>query len=247
MKKLILATSALVCAGSALAADLPARMPVKAPVLAPPPFSWTGCYIGGHVGYAWGQKDFADPTGGNFAPLGTAVGVDTEGWLGGGQIGCNYQFASNWVIGIEGEYSWADINGDADAFFGGKNNVLSAKTESIASATARLGYSWNRTLFYAKGGAAWAEDKYSVFLPGVFLLFPDVIARGSETRFGWTIGAGFEWAFANNWSAKIEYNHYDFGSRTINLFDPLLPLAIVPVNVDQRIDAVKVGINYRFW
>jgi outer membrane immunogenic protein len=250
MKKLLLASSALMLAGPALAADLP-RMSLKAPVVAAVPYSWTGCYVGAHAGYGWGTTDFFDPIGG-FANLGpgTTVRAKPRGPLAGGQIGCNYQFASNWVVGIEGEYSWANIQGDvppADLFFGGKN--LRSQTDALASVTGRVGYSWDRVLFYGKGGGAWAHDRYSLHTPAVFLppfvVFPADDFTNRTTRTGWTLGVGAEWAFANNWSAKVEYNHYDFGSRALNLTDPFG--AITPTTVTQRIDTVKVGINYRFW
>ena len=196
MKKLLLATSALMCAAPALGADIPARMPVKAPAaVVPVAYNWTGCYLGGHAGYGWGRKDFSDPTGANFAPPGATVQDRTRGWLAGGQVGCNYQLSGSWLIGIEGEYAWANIKGDTiDPFFAGKNapNVLSAKTDGLASATGRVGFVWDRALFYAKGGAAWAHDRYNVFLaPGIFA--PAVNASGTETRFGWTVGGGIEW------------------------------------------------------
>ena len=250
MKKLLLASSALMFAGPAFAADLPARMSVKAPVVAAVPYSWTGCYVGAHAGYGWGSTDFYDPFGNFTLVAGTTVRAKREGPLAGGQIGCNYQFASNWVVGIEGEYSWANIKGDvpsADLFFGGKN--LTSKTEALASVTGRVGYTWDRVLFYGKGGAAWSRDRYSLHTPAVFLppfvAFPADDFTARTDRFGWTIGVGAEWAFANNWSAKFEYNHYDFGSRSVNLTDPFG--AFVPTDVKQRIDTVKVGINYRFW
>src|SRR5438445_12274563 len=111
MKKLLLASSALMFAGPAFAADLPARMSVKAPVVAAVPYSWTGCYVGAHAGYGWGTTDFYDPAG-NFAlAAGTTVRAKREGPLAGGQIGWNYQFASNWEVGLQGEYSVAHTKG----------------------------------------------------------------------------------------------------------------------------------------
>ena len=249
MKKLLLASSAVMFAGPALAADLPARMSVKAPVVAAVPYSWTGCYVGAHAGYGWGTADFFDPLG-NFAAAGASVRAKPQGGLAGGQLGCNYQFASNWVVGIEGDYAWANIRGgvpQADLFFNGKN--LTSKTDALASVTGRIGYTWDRLMFYGKGGAAWAHDRYSLQTPG-FALPPIGIIPANEftnrtTRSGWTLGVGAEWAFADNWSAKVEYNHYDFGSRSLNLTDAVG--AINPTTVTQRIDTVKIGINYRFW
>jgi len=203
MKKFLLASSALMVAGSAFAADIPARMPLKAQISAPVPYSWTGCYIGAQVGYGWGTKDFSDANG-FFAPAATTVRDNVRGGLAGGQVGCNYQFASNWVVGIEGEYAWANIKGDAvaDPFFNGKNQTFSSKTDALASVTGRVGYAFDRVLLYGKGGAAWAHDRYHILLPA--FLGPALDFTGTETRLGWTLGAGLEWAFLDSWSAKIE-------------------------------------------
>jgi outer membrane immunogenic protein len=269
MKRLLLASTALAFCGPALAADLPA-MRVKAPVMAPAPFSWTGCYVGGHVGAGWGRKEFSDPgfdAGGgvinqNFAPPGQSIPFDVgTRFLGGVQVGCDYQFAPNWVFGAEGDFSWTDLNGQAtDPFFLGKNNnpiTLTSKTDELATATARLGYAWDHYLLYAKGGAAWARDSYSLQnlvrfgtgLCGGGGGFIACNATGSETRLGWTLGFGFEWAFASNWSALVEFDHYGMGSRTVPFFEPIAggpPGITNSVDVKQRIEAVKFGINYHF-
>lgn len=258
MKKLLLASSALAFAGSAFAADLPPRMAVKAPVVAAVPFTWTGCYLGAEGGYGWGTKDFSPAEAGSFAPLGQTVRVKPQGGLAGGDIGCNYQFNGNWVVGIEGNYDWANIKDSAaDPFFGGKNlfNALSSKTDALASVTGRVGYAFDRVLFYGKGGGAWARDRYDIItIPLIgqivggpsFVITPARDFTNTETRFGWTLGVGAEWAFADSWSAKIEYDHYDFGNRRNNLFDPT-GVGPVLADIKQRIDTVKVGINYRFW
>ena len=259
MRIFLLASSALVFAGSAVAADLPARLPTKAPpVVAAVPYTWTGCSIGGHVGAGWDRTTFTDP--GNvdpffggpaprLAPAGASIGVNSQaGALGGVQAGCDYQFASNWVVGLGGDFAWADIHGVAnDPFFVGKNGQpvpLSTRTDMLASVTGRVGYAWDRFLVYGKGGGAWAHDKYSISnLTCAF--FTTCNLTGSTDRFGWTAGVGVEWAFAPNWSALVEYNHYGFGNKTISFTDPAVPVT-QQFNVKQQIDVVKVGINYRF-
>jgi outer membrane immunogenic protein len=251
MKRLLLATAsllALVAARPALSADLGMRAPVKAPpVVGVPIFTWTGCYVGGHIGWGWGRKTFSDTPDGFLVDFTSGVDslrADTDGFLGGGQIGCNYQFATPWVIGFEGDVSAANISGSVGPFLfaGGPavNEGFRAKTEWIASATGRLGYAWDRWLLYVKGGAAWAGDKYSATTyAGSW--------AASETRSGWTIGAGLEWAFADNWSARLEYDFYDFGHRDVTgtflFFGDPIPATI---SVKQEIQAVKFGINYRF-
>jgi outer membrane immunogenic protein len=279
MKKLLLASTALVVGGQALAADMPLKAP---PQVAQ--YFWTGCHVGGHVGAGWGTSRFGEPPeavpAGGFAtptaqfvlPAGSTADVDTgAGFLGGVDVGCDYQFARNWVIGAAGDFSWADIHGHTnvapDPFFGSKSGgplVLNAKTEWLATATARLGYVfWDRWMLYGRGGAAWAHDKYSVqnlaFTSSTsgFIQFCDnpagVIAcnpAATTTRLGWTLGLGLEWAFAANWSADIEYDHYDFGTQSLTLTDPngdpFLGTAIVRMTVKDTMDTVQAGINYHF-
>ena len=246
MKKILLASSALAFAGSAFAADLPPRMSVKAPVVAAVPFSWTGCYVGAQAGYGWGNAGFSDPTGAFFADPGVVLTAKPRGALAGGQIGCNYQFASNWVLGIEGDYAWANLSGGnvADPFFDGKN--FGSKTDALASVTGRIGYTWDRVLFYGRGGAAWAHDRYTMQTPSLIPQAPAINSFATETRSGWVAGAGFEWAFAEQWSAKFEYDHYDFGTQGIRLRSNPTSRG-TQADVSQRIDTVKIGINYRFW
>ena len=167
--------------------------------------------------------------------------VDTDGFLGGGQIGCDYQFAPNWVVGVEGNFSWADISGSSTFPGGitpGATVTAEAKTDWLVSVTGRLGYAWDHWLLYAKGGAAWAHDKYAI---GTYL----GTWAASETRSGWTVGGGLEWAFADNWSTKLEYQFYDFGNRDLTFVSPGLSEPDVE-NVKQQIQTVKFGLNYRF-
>jgi outer membrane immunogenic protein len=251
MKRIFLASVsllALMAGRSVLAADLAAALPTKAPPRLPPPsFSWTGCYVGANIGGGWGSKELTDVNAQEFAGLAADAGVSSindnvSGLLGGGQIGCNYQFAQNWVIGLEGDISGADINGAVTATAGGLiPTTFSARTNWIGSVDGRLGYAWDRWLVYVQGGAAWARDKYQATSSyyGVY--------NSSETRSGWTLGGGLEWAFADHWSARLQYNYYDFGSRTLQFTqvsgfgDPL-----VYENVKQQIQSLTVGVNYRF-
>ena len=109
--------------------------------------------------------------------------------------------------------------------------------------TGRLGWAGHRWLIYAKGGAAWAGDKYSANVP----IFVEHI-EANETRPGWTVGGGVEWAFWQNWSAKLEYDYYDFGTRDVTFTGAIfgVPEVVPGINVKQTISTLKVGINYRF-
>jgi outer membrane immunogenic protein len=240
------AALAMVSAGLGQAAD----MLVKAPPIAPvPPFNWAGPYIGGGVGYGWGEKSFADQSDLFLVSSNTTLSDPLRGWLGGIQIGWNYQVTPVWVVGIEGDLYWTDISGSATSPFG-IGTVFNARTEWIDSATGRVGYSWDRWLPYVKGGAAWVHDKYSATNSlGTW--------SASETRAGWTIGAGLEWAFAANWSVRLEYDFYEFGTRGVT-FVPIslsggasgAAEIVVPGNqnemVKQDIQTIMFGVNYRF-
>jgi outer membrane immunogenic protein len=258
MKAVLLAGTAAFLSGSAFAADLPARMPVKAKIAAAP-YSWTGCYVGGHAGVGWGHSSISDPNAGapgfgfSITPTpGDTIGMNGVGAVVGGQVGCDYQFQSNWVVGLAGDFSWANIDAsETDPFFNGKNGPIPmhAKTDFLATATGRLGYAWDRYLLYAKGGAAWTHNKYNFdnlanfgnsFCVGGVGCF----VTASETRLGWTAGAGFEWAFANSWSAFAEFDYYSFPNHGVTFTTQVGGSG--PYNVNQNIEVAKIGINYRF-
>jgi outer membrane immunogenic protein len=236
MKRLIFSGAALVLAsvGPAGAAD----MAVKAPVAVPPPvYSWTGCYGGGHLGGLWAHKNwtlaFPDP----ITPVG---GHDASSWLGGLQAGCDYQFANRFVIGIQGDYAWTDAKGShIDVVDATRDQT---RVRSLATVTVRLGYSWDRFLGYVKGGGAWESDRYDRF----DLAVPNLlIGSSAETRGGWTLGVGGEYAFTNYLSAFAEYNYYDFGTRTLTFFTPAGALND-NISISERKSVVRAGLNFRW-
>jgi outer membrane immunogenic protein len=209
MKKFQLGTVALIALGAtvpALAADLAARPYTKAPAYVPAQiYNWTGFYIGGHVGGAFRGDD------------NNVLGGSSDGtFMGGVQVGYDYQFSPNWVMGLEANYSFKDTNG----IFANRN---------LGSVTGRLGYTWGPTLLYAKGGYAWADTRFTNGF------------GGDGGRDGYTVGAGLEYLFTQNWSGKIEYQYYDFGN--VNVFDNTGAFAGRFRNDEHTI---KVGLNYRF-
>jgi outer membrane immunogenic protein len=231
MRKSLLLGAAYVALATApaLAADLPARGPLKAPAMVAPAFSWTGCYLGVHVGGAF----VADS------------GSDTGGVIGGAQLGCNYQFAPNFVLGIEGDFSGSSLKEDAGAAVAGVGVATgSVKTDWFASVTGRLGYSVDQLLFYGKGGVAFAHNKAEI--NGVVLGVP-FSGSGDETFTGWTVGAGIEWAFAPSWSTKIEYDYYDFRDQNFTVTGTAggVPFSAT-ANGDAKFHVIKAGVNYRF-
>jgi outer membrane immunogenic protein len=212
-------------------------------------FRWTGVYAGVHLGAGAGRTDenavpfvFAGST---IAPLPTSL--DRSGWLAGGQIGANYQIDS-WVLGFEAQASWASFQDSsactatalpAAAVTGSAS--CTAKIDALGTVAARLGWAFDRLLLYGKGGAAWTNDNYEVLIatPGSSLLF-----SGNITRWGWMAGIGVEYAFTDNWTAKIEYNYMDLGNYALH-FAEANRNVFLDINTRERLSVVKLGINYR--
>lgn len=251
-KMLFLGASALalMVAQSAVAADFP----VKAETFAAR-FTWTGCYLGAHVGGAWEQKDATDPVlliqdNPVFGVPGSTVGttttrVNSTGAIYGGQIGCDYQFSPSWVVGVEGAVSAGSLKGSTSVALPlgnpGDAALVTARTDFIPSLTARLGYAVDHWLFYGKGGFAWTNDKYNVTGTFAGTAFN---AAGLGMRTGWTAGAGAEWAFADDWSARLEYDYYDFGRSNVLMSDAANGFASI-VTFRQSAQMVKLGLNFR--
>jgi outer membrane immunogenic protein len=220
--------------GPAVAADLGATpaAPGKARAYIAPLYDWTGFYVGAHGGGGWSNATLGDPTGANFAPLGTDVHVSGSGWLGGGQLGYNTQLGA-WVFGIEGDLSYTDVRGSTTSPLGAN---VSTRLNWLGTVTGRLGIAWDRTLLYAKAGAAFGENSYRVPLAADF--------RGDDVRIGWTVGAGAEYNLFGNWSVKAEYNYIDLGTRTVTATSPAG--ASIPIDAKATEHMIKLGANYRF-
>jgi outer membrane immunogenic protein len=206
------ALAAFVLTTAASAADLPARTYTKAPPMAPA-FNWTGLYVGLNAGYGWVSSG----------------GSDAGGFVGGGQIGYNWQaMGSPLVLGIEGDFQGADI--DESATIG----AVTATTRASAFGTirGRIGYAFDRAMIYATGG--WAYTRTSLDLTG-----PGGSISSSDWSSGWALGGGLEYAFMGPWSVKLEYLHVDSGDVT-------LTLAGVPFTGSYDMNVVRAGLNYRF-
>jgi outer membrane immunogenic protein len=236
-------STVVVVAGLFAAPAFAADMPVKArpaPAVAAV-YNWSGFYIGGHVGGLRGDKDwaFVENSGGpNIPPILTSHNV--SGLIAGGQVGFNWQ-SGNFVFGVEGEGSWTNADG-ARACPDPEANCIT-DVRWLASITGRLGYAWNNVLLYAKGGWAWAGDRYFVRFPG----FPgDDEQSGNQTHNGWTVGGGIEFGVTPNWSIKGEYMFADLGDRTFNFTRISDGAFIERTRVEQQIHTFKIGVNYRF-
>jgi outer membrane immunogenic protein len=240
MKKVLLSTVALIAfAAPAAAADLAARPYVKAP---PAPiavvYDWSGFYIGANGG--WGQSHNCV----DFITLAGTVASgcrDRSGGVVGGQIGYRWQ-ANQFVFGLEAQGDWADLKSSHISLF---NPALSTrvKTDGIGLFTGQIGWAWNAALLYVKGGAAVTSNHFDIFdtVTGAGL------ASAGSTRWGGTVGVGFEYGFAPNWSIGAEYNHLWMGdaNNSFTGVDPRLA-GIVNNRITQDVDMVTLRLNYRF-
>jgi opacity protein-like surface antigen len=221
--------AALIVPVAAEAAD----MPVKArPAPPPPPYSWTGFYIGGDIGGVWANGSITDNR------FGLSANTGHSGFLGGGEIGYNFQ-ASNLVLGIEGNFDWTSL------ITTGTEVVIptvgafqaSASTDWVTTLAGRLGVAADRALLYVKGGGGWVRNTATVTN-----LTTAVSASASNTNSGWLVGAGFEWGIDPNWSLKLEYDYLGLRSWTFGS-------TVFPGNTftaSRNIQEVKLGFNYRF-
>lgn len=234
MKKFLLtgvAVAALAC-GPALAADLPVRraMPVKAPPPVTTYYDWSGIYVGAHAGGGWSDNCFT------FAGVGDGC-HDGDGWLGGGQIGFNYQ-AGQFVVGAEFSGSWADINGSHGAALT-PGDTYKSDVNSIFLLTGRVGLAVDRMLLYVNGGGAWVRDQFEYNAAGVGT------STTKQSRTGWTVGAGVEYGLTPNWSIAAQYNYIDLGDKSVGFGGGAAPFPFTD-NVDQQVHLATVRLNYRF-
>lgn len=198
--------------------------------------NWTGLYVGGYVGTLWGKEDFR-----NFIGLANANGTaDMSGFLGGGQAGYNYQIGP-WVLGVEVDGGGSNGKGSA-ACPGGNFAIVSFffncvnQVDWLVTAAGRVGYAYERAMFYGKAGGAWVKNEYEV----VNNTTGRTLESASDTRGGWMLGTGVEFALNANWSAKGEYDYMDFGTKRITYSGGDF------TDLRQRVQVGKVGLNYRF-
>ena len=235
MKKFLLATAALVALGSAsaVAADLPARTYTKAPVYAAPIYNWTGFYVGAHIGGA-----FTDNNG--IGVAGFTTNSNRGSFLGGGQVGADYQFSPNWLVGIEGNISGLDRN-NRSVFNGAGAGFTDRSSDWLASVTGRLGYVWGPGVIYGKGGVAFRDNANVAAFTGPGAPTPSFVTRNDT---GYTVGGGVEYMFAPAWSAKLEYQYYNFDNTNVTSAGAGLPVPGASFRDDLH--TVKLGVNYHF-
>lgn len=233
MKKFLLGTVGVMALGlaPAMAADLPARAYTKAPPVIAVVYDWSGFYIGANAG--WGSMRDSW----NFA--GFDVGShDSTGAVAGGQIGYRWQAAS-WVFGLEAQGNWADLSG-SHIEVGAPAYTDHSKLTAFGLFTGQVGYAWNNALLYVKGGAAVTSTKYDYTVGGF------TASTNDQTRWGGTVGVGFEYGFAPNWSVGVEYNHIFISRFDVDYRWDVNGLNAGTYRVGGDVDLVTARLNYRW-
>ncbi len=269
MKKAFLGTAAfaaLCLTLPAFAADMPARYAKAPPPMVSPAYNWSGFYVGVHAGYTFGEDDNITTTGQVAGNVANVVGgarpgqvrADRDGFIGGAQIGYNWQSSPNWVFGVEADISYVDNRRDTNIGTlslptavppnAPLNNTFRSGMEYFGTFRGRIGYAWDRTMIYATGGLAYGdvENSATFFGPAGQIQFA---GGGRRVETGYTVGGGIEHAFSPSWSLKAEYLYYDLGSNTVNV-------AFVPggggggTGYNTRFEndghIVRGGLNYKF-
>jgi outer membrane immunogenic protein len=231
---------------SANAADLPQSVPyLKAPIAyAPAPFSWTGFYVGGNLGAGWSQGNITD----SFFGLNYSNPSNNAAFLGGGQVGANYQMGI-FVAGVEGDFDWLANNQNSGPGTAVAGTTLQASSNDrwVTTLAARFGVAVDRVLFYAKGGGGWVGN-------GNFTITnvptgASASYSNGNTNSGWLAGGGVEWAFARNWSVRLEYDYLGLNNQSfvIPATFPVAALAGDTFSTRNRdIQMATVGLNYHF-
>jgi outer membrane immunogenic protein len=238
-----------------------ADLPVKAAPRVVVPFSWTGCYVGGNAGIAWGRSELTHtPTGAWVgdadAPILSAGGssdIDTTGFTAGGQIGCNWQGpTSRWVIGFEVDAAYLDLDEETtnSVNFVAPGSVGNFRQETnidwLVTARLRAGYAFaERWLAYVTGGFAFGHAEIS---QSIFFTATGTTASGSDsaTKAGWVVGAGLEYAWTNNWILRGEYLYVDLGTVSATLTNPGFPTFTHTISSDNTIHIARLALSYKF-
>jgi outer membrane immunogenic protein len=233
LRKYAIAALLLVAPADAFAADIAVvrhapLQPAPGPVPIPYLYNWTGFYIGGNLGGAWESTTITDPF------FGASFSNNRSGFVGGGQVGYNWQLSPNFVFGVEGTFDGTDIR-STDTNMAALLSATS-KVDWIATVAARFGLAANNWLFYGKVGGGWVRDTITLTdLTNGFSI------SQSDSKGGWLVGAGIEYGITQNWTIRVEYDHLGLDSTTSQGFTPF-----DTVNVSRHFDMVTTGLNYKF-
>ena len=220
----------------AMAADMPVKYVPPAP---PPVFSWSGCYIGLHVGAGWQASGFVE--------VNQQVSVSGVGWLGGAQAGCNLQWRA-FVIGLEGEFWGSTLYDRTFEQSGPFTDELRSRNRWDGAVSVRSGVAFDRAFIYGKLGAVWGKFDYSSSFTSPFV---NTTVTADAVITGVLIGVGFEYALTDNWTTKFEYNYIDYGNKIVDFTETecipgLCATGTFRQTVKERKQLAKIGINYKF-
>lgn len=232
---ILVSMATLALATPALAADLAQSYPVKAAPAPDPVFSWTGFYGGVNGSYAGGkaQIDMISAT-----PY--SWGLNASGYALGGQVGYNYQFANNVVVGAEADLQWADINGQTITTAAGSvQGTFGGSIDYFGTLRARAGYAFGRVLPYVTGGAAYGKMSYTFTSVNLAQPANSYDLSQSTTQWGWTLGAGLEMALTERWTVKAEYLYVDLGTMDVTTGSS-------PRTLSLPFNDLKMAVNYKF-
>ncbi len=234
MRKHLLTSAAVLAfsAGAAFASDLPTHKAPPPPLPPPPVFTWTGCYVGLHAGGDFGHSEWRDQTSGQ------RVGMNTDGAIGGGQVGCNYQLNNNFVIGGEAEIWASGLTGSTSRTDGEGYDHFKTRSDVAGDLALRGGYAIDRTLIFGKVGVAMADYQYNITYPS------GLGDSANATHTGLLLGLGVEYALDMHWSIKGEYDYIDWGDGTSTFSGA--GAAAFPASFKNEENIVKAGVNYRF-
>jgi outer membrane immunogenic protein len=253
-RKILLASvAAAALTAPAVAADLGTRPPPPPYVPPPPIFSWTGIYVGGQIGGAWGSgaNNFTgfDPFFLGGTALATNIGGTPSGVIGGAHVGYQVQI-NQWVLGIEGDVNGTSLTSNGGAAFGDGTILTANSTADIqGSIRGKLGIAWDRFLIYGTGGVAFGgfNTNLNVANSGAVTGVPFFASANiSNTRVGWTAGGGIQYAVTNNWWVFAEYRFSDFGTLANNGFFGLPAGTYFAENHRLQQNQVQAGFSYRF-
>lgn len=237
------AAAAIVLAGAvsaANAADLAPRYKA-APIAVPMMYDWSGFYIGANGGYGWSSQCL-DITAINSVGFASAEGCRSGGGgVVGGQIGYRWQSAA-WVFGLEAQGDWANLrNSRTSLAF--PLDTWRTGINALGLFTGQVGYAWNSTLLYVKGGAAVANQRWDLFdtVTGIG------IAQAERTRWGGTIGVGLEYGITQNWTVGVEYDYLWRVSDSRTFLTPnLAPTTSITANTSSDVNLITARVNYKF-
>ena len=271
----------LAASGAAFAADIPVKAPSPTAIVAT---AWTGFYVGANGGYGWGSRNVDivpnDPSAPGFllgaSDSGLLSGFSTSGAFGGVQLGYNWQFARSWLIGLEADFDWSDINGSNQNNPSGQGfgilESLSERTKWFGTVRARLGYlPTDNLLVFVTGGFAYAKVERDASFSNVGTDFGEGAHLGgpphvgwfcapgttcfagstSNVLTGWALGGGIEYALWKNFTLKAEYLHMRLGNRPFTVsanvpFPGNDPASFNMSYGNLDLDFVRVGLNYQF-